>query len=122
MSRPTLQTERMILRPITLDDAAVIQRLAGDRKVAATTLLIPHPYPDGAAEEWINTHAESWEQKQSLTLAMSDRESGALMGVIGMTVNADHDSAEIGYWIGVPYWNQGFTTEAARAIIAFGFE
>jgi [ribosomal protein S5]-alanine N-acetyltransferase len=47
---PTLQTERLILRPFDLGDAPEVQRLAGDWEIANTTLMVPHPYEDGMAE------------------------------------------------------------------------
>ena len=49
-SIPRLTTKRLVLRPLTLADAADVQRLAGEREIAETTATIPHPYPDGAAE------------------------------------------------------------------------
>ena len=48
-----LETDRLLLRPFDLSDANEVQRLAGDFDIADTTLLIPHPYEDGLAEEWI---------------------------------------------------------------------
>ena len=55
---PILTTERLRLRPFTQEDAAEVRRLAGDRDIADTTLNIPHPYEEEAAERWIGTHAE----------------------------------------------------------------
>jgi ribosomal-protein-alanine N-acetyltransferase len=113
-----LATERLVLRPFTLADAPAVQQLAGARAVALNTLLIPHPYPDGAAEEWISKHGE---RPDDVNFAITLRESDDLIGAIGLIVAREHDRAEIGYWIGVPYWNNGYATEAARAVIDYGF-
>jgi RimJ/RimL family protein N-acetyltransferase len=120
MSLPTLRTERLLLRPFTLADAPRVQALAGAREVAATTLTIPHPYEDGVAEAWITGHAAAWAQGKRLSLAITTEPDG-LVGCIGLSVAAEHRHAEIGYWIGVPYWNRGFATESAAAVLAYGF-
>ena len=60
--QPTLETERLILRPFDLSDGPRIQLLAGDESIASTTLNIPHPYEDGMAEEWIRTHQDEFEK------------------------------------------------------------
>ena len=54
--QPILRTQRLVLRPFVVDDALGVQVLAGAREIADTTLHIPHPYPAGAAEQWIATH------------------------------------------------------------------
>jgi RimJ/RimL family protein N-acetyltransferase len=120
--QPELRTERLLLRPFTPDDAPTVKRLAGDRAVADTTLNIPHPYEEGMAEEWIATHAEQFEQGQSVTFAIVLRASRELIGAIGLGINQTHQRAEMGYWIGKPYWNNGYATEAARAVLEYGFE
>ena len=61
MEQPTTSLERLILRPFTLADAPDIHRMVADRDIASTTLLIPHPYEDGMAEEWIGTHQSQFE-------------------------------------------------------------
>ena len=119
--RPTLQTDRLILRPFALADAAAVQRLAGDPAIADTTLRIPHPYPDGVAEAWIGTHQESFDKGASVTFAITLRAGGELIGSIGLELRPAHRRAELGYWVGVPFWNRGYCTEAVRAVIAYGF-
>ena len=119
--QPTLHTDRLILRPFTLDDAPDVQRLAGDRAIASTTLVIPHPYPDGAAEEWIATHAPTFEKGDGVNLAVTLKDGGDLIGAIGLMINGEHQRAEIGYWIGKPYWGNGYCAEAAGAMLNFGF-
>ncbi len=120
-NRPTLSTERLILRPFHLGDAPRVQELAGEKAIASTTLNIPHPYEDGMAEDWIETHAEAFEKGESVTFAIVLKQENALIGAVGLDVNAAHDRAELGYWIGVPYWNNGYASEAARAVLEYGF-
>ena len=119
--QPTLQTPGLILRPLTLADAPDVQRLAGAREVAHTTLLIPHPYADGLAEQWISTQAADWEKMQSAVFGIVIRKTGQLCGAIGLTLAVQHAAAEMGYWIGVPFWGKGHATEAARGVLGFGF-
>ena len=120
--QPTLTTQRLILRPFTLADAPAIQRLAGDPAVADTTLNIPHPYPDGAAEAWFSGHREQFEHEEAVIFAITLAESGELVGAISLGIARRFDRAEMGYWIGVPYWNMGYCSEAARAVMVYGFE
>jgi RimJ/RimL family protein N-acetyltransferase len=121
MQQPTLNTARLILRPFDLGDAAAVQRLAGDWAVADTTLVIPHPYEDGMAEEWISTHRPGFEAGDLAVFAVVLRETAELVGAIGLSINKQFDRAEIGYWIGKPYWGRGYCTEAASAVIEFAF-
>jgi [ribosomal protein S5]-alanine N-acetyltransferase len=119
---PILHTRRLLLRPYSLADAPEVQRLAGDFAIADTTASIPHPYPDGAAAEWIGTHQGLLEGGKEITFAVVLKETDALAGSIGLhNIAAAHEHAELGYWIGVPYWGKGYCTEAAQAVIDYVF-
>ncbi|HJQ35604.1 MAG TPA: GNAT family N-acetyltransferase [Thermoanaerobaculia bacterium] len=119
MNRPTLRTERLTLRPFTPDDTPAVQRLVSAYEVAANTLSIPHPYPEGAAAEWIAKHDQDFEQNRIIHFAIDDGQQ--LVGAMGLVMKGD-GIAEIGYWIGVPFWGRGYATEAARAVVQYGFE
>lgn len=119
--RPSLETERLLLRPFRAADAPVVQRLAGAREVADNTLTIPHPYPDGAAEAWIATHVPAYRRGELVIFAIASPEEG-LVGAIGLNLEADAGVAELGYWIGVPFWGRGYATEAAGAVLRYGFD
>ena len=119
---PTLTTDRLILRPFTIEDGPRVQDLAGDRAIAEMTANIPHPYEDGVAEEWIATHQNAIENEKSLTLAITLINQEEVIGAIGLEINRLHDYAELGYWIGKPYWNKGYCTEAAREVVGYSFE
>ena len=98
-----------------------MQRLAGAWNIADTTLHVPHPYPDGFAEQWISRHAPALEAEEGITLAITVRDQDALCGAIGLHLNRMHSNAELGYWVGVPFWNLGLCTEAARAMLEYAF-
>src|SRR5687768_15839846 len=120
--QPTLDTARLVLRPFTLADAPEVRRYVSERDIAAMTLSIPHPYPDDGAEKWIGTHAAKYGEGWLASFAITERESGALAGAIGLHVEPAHGRAELGYWIGKPFWGRGYATEAGRAVLRFGFE
>ena len=114
---PRLTTSRLVLRKCATPDTAEIQRLAGDREIAAATLRIPHPYEDGMAEQWIATHQESFDRGEEISFGIALRPNSTFIGSIGLRLDLPHDNAETGYWIGKPYWKQGYATEAAEAVV-----
>ena len=116
-----LLTERLKLRTVQMDDAPAVQELASAREIAATTLNLPHPYPPNGAATWIQ-HARQIEGAANHAFAILRREDETLVGIIGIHADLDHHNAEVGYWIGLPYWNQGYATEALRRVLAFGFD
>ena len=120
--QPSLKTERLILRPFSLEDAERVRKLAGAREIAENTATMPHPYEEGMAEEWISTHEDLYTQGQNVHFAVCLNKTGELIGAIDIVINKDHDRGELGYWVGIPYWNHGYCTEAAWAVIEYGFE
>jgi RimJ/RimL family protein N-acetyltransferase len=132
---PRLYTPRLCLRPFVLTDAHRVRQLAGDRRIAQFTARIPHPYPEGVAEAWIQSHQPAAAQGKAFDFAITltgtrtpgredhPGETGHVIGAIGLWLQGDpaHRRGELGYWMGVAYWNRGFVTEAARAVIDFGF-
>ena len=119
--QPDLHTERLLLRPFRPSDAPDVQRLAGAFEIADMTMTVPHPYPDGAAEAWIAMHERSWEDETGATYAIAERATGSVVGAIGLGIVRAHALAELGYWIGVPFSNRGYASEASRALLDFGF-
>lgn len=120
--QPVLRTGRLVLRPFAMDDVPTVARLAGDREIASTTLHIPHPYDPEMAASWIRSHRVWWEAGEMVSYAVTLAEGGELIGTTGLVLNTPHRNAELGYWLGRPYWGAGYATEAARALVGFGFE
>jgi RimJ/RimL family protein N-acetyltransferase len=120
--QPILTTERLLLRPLVEADAPRVRELAGDVEIARNTLDIPHPYPEGAAETWIASHPGLWRGGTEAVFAITLRDSVLLVGCVGLSaISARHRRADIGWWVGREYWNRGYCTEAARALLDLAF-
>jgi RimJ/RimL family protein N-acetyltransferase len=111
---PVLATARLVLRAPRRGDGKAIAALANDRRIAANTARIPHPYAIEDAEQFIAA-VNKREGEACFVIALD----GAVIGVC--SVDLREDGPEIGYWLGVAYWGRGFATEAVRALIDHAF-
>lgn len=117
-SLPTLETERLRIRPYSETDIPELLPLIGTKEVAATTLRIVHPYTEQDAKEFLEFATEPGK----LWLAITLRGNGRQIGGVGLRIEEEHQHAELGYWLGLPYWGQGYATEAACEMLRYGFE
>jgi len=120
-NEPKLETERLRLRFFELSDGESVRGLAGDKAVSDTTLNIPHPYEKGMAEEWISTHRIKFEAGESIHFAVVLKTTEELIGAVSLIIDKGFNRGELGYWIGKKYWNRGYCTESARAVLDYGF-
>lgn len=118
---PEIITSRLCLNQITLSDVPLIVEYAGNPKVSAMTLNIPHPYSEKDAHFWINMANEGFKTGTQYTFAVRCKNKPELIGGIGLRLNRRFDTSELGYWIGEPHWNQGFASEAVSGILEYGF-
>lgn len=105
----TLHTTRLKLRPFQITDAPRVAMFAGDFNVARMTARIPHPYSERDARDFIAGGA--------VGKALAIVHANGVIGSIGLEP-VDKSGAELGYWLGKPFWGRGFVTEAGRAVIA----
>ncbi len=117
-SRPTLKTDRLVLRPYREADIAELLPLIGTREVAATTLRIAHPYTERDARAFFALT----EDPDKMWLAITLSGDGRQIGGIGLRIDMQFLHAEVGYWLGVTYWGKGYATEATREMLRYGFE
>ena len=119
---PLLQTDRLVLRPFRNEDQQALLLLISEKEVAATTLRIPHPCTLADVQDWLATHRQEYEMEKTIRWAICLRHPDTLVGGISLFLNAPFQSAELGYWIGKPYWGQGYASEAAKKVVDFGFD
>ncbi len=119
--QPSFRTPRLQLRPLVVSDAPRVEELVSDPEVALTTANIPHPYPPGAAVTWIERHRPGPDHGGEIVWAITHAQLG-LVGAMGLRVDPHQFRGELGYWIGKPYWGQGFATEAGAALLKYGFQ
>jgi ribosomal-protein-alanine N-acetyltransferase len=117
---PVLLTQRLILSQLNESDLLFITEYLQDKVFSELTSNIPYPYTEEDAEIWLKMSREAFSNKTGYTFAIRDKEH-RIMGAVGLHDRGD-DKAELGYWLAVPFWNKGYVTEAAEAIVRFGFE
>lgn len=112
-----LTTQRLILRPVVRSDLPDILTLAGEAAVAETTAAIPHPLSEADVEEWLI----STTPRDRRAYAVLRAEDQVFIGVLDLTIGGHSGPAHIAFWIGRPYWRQGYATEAVRRLLRFLF-
>jgi ribosomal-protein-alanine N-acetyltransferase len=115
--QPTLRTRRLQLRPLRGDDAPAVTAMIGDKRVSRWLLSFPYPYPPGAAVTWIRRQQQAWVEGTGVTFAIVRK--GELVGTVGLRLVARHDHGELGYWLGIDHWGQGYAVEAARVLVGW---
>jgi len=112
-----LTTERLILRPPSMDDAAPIARYLNNFAVTGNLAQVPYPYAPGDAERWLAGLSEN-PAPESTSFAIELPGAGCI-GNVGL--HLIRGRPELGYWLGEPFWHRGIMTEAAGAVMAWYF-
>ena len=121
MDHVKLENETALIRPLEARDSSAIQDLAAAPEIAANT-FVPHPYPPEAASEFVQKGQESWRSGEAYVFGIIDKSSQRFAGCMGIHPAPEHNRAEVGYWIGLPFWGRGLATAALRLLLQFGFE
>lgn len=117
-----LETERLILRPMEEADAPAILPFVIDGDVAYNLTRVPHPYPEEELVPFIRKSLAAMERREQFDMVVVLKETGGVIGVCALDdVSWQHMRAEMGYYLGKPYWGQGYMTEAAKRMLEFGF-
>lgn len=118
---PILQTDRLLLRALSMDDAEDVFNYGSNPHVSQYVTWNTHRSIEDT-QEFIKFALERYQNKQVAPWGMEYKETGKLIGTIDfISWNQKHKTAEIGYVLSEDYWSKGLTTEAAKAVIDYGF-
>ncbi|MDQ1098405.1 MULTISPECIES: GNAT family N-acetyltransferase [Chryseobacterium] len=117
---PRIETDRLTLSEVQEGDLPLVVEHLQDEEFSKYTSNIPYPYKREHAELWLKITREAFEQKKGFTFAIRDKK-GMFIGAIGLH-DEGSDKAELGYWMAKAFWNKGYITEAAKAVVKFGFD
>jgi RimJ/RimL family protein N-acetyltransferase len=116
-----LETRRLWLRWPRAGDAALIARFLGEREVAEMTAHAPHPYPPGAAAEFVFKARAANMAGGALVLVLAPKARPTeIIGAIGLQGRGAQE-AKLEFWLGKPFWAQGYMSEAAHALLDMAF-
>lgn len=118
---PVLETDRLRLRRPMARDIPRIVQYADNPKIEEMTLSMPYPYREKDAVSWLATANRGFDEKNHYIFAICELPSDEFMGGIGLEINQRFNRGELGFWLGEPFWNNGYITEAVEAILNFGF-
>ncbi|WEZ08102.1 GNAT family N-acetyltransferase [Priestia flexa] len=120
---PLLETERLLLRKIKLDDLDDIFEFSSDPEVAHHMTWEANESKEETLNNFVNVVIEGYKKGQSADWAIVHKESGKVIGTCAFVDwSNQHSKAEIGYVLNKKYWGNGFATEAPKELIKFGFE
>lgn len=121
MNLPTIETERLLLRKITLEDAQDMFQYGSDAEVSRHVTWDAHQTLEDT-KEFIQIVLTKYENGDLAPWGIVLKETNQLIGTIDfVSWQTNHKTAEIGYVISKIYWGQGITTEASKAILNYGF-
>ncbi|MEY3242851.1 MAG: hypothetical protein RIR11_4290 [Bacteroidota bacterium] len=119
---PELYTPRLKLRKIQIEDIDALVKYANNKKISDHIVNIPYPYREPDAVFRISYVVQGFKNKLRYVFAIILKETAEFIGEISLHFDNDKQVAQLGYWIGEPFWNQGIGTEAVQSILKFGFE
>lgn len=112
-----LETERLILRPLRVEDAEhIFKTWTSDPRVTEFMIYTTHKSPEDT-REWLKSVQKDYEEGTSYNYGFQLKEKGKLIGSGGAHYNREKDCWMIGYNIAYDYWHKGYTSEAIKALV-----
>ncbi len=119
---PSIATDRLVLNQLQRSDIYEIVQLLNEKVFSENAISLPYPYFPRYAEFWLGVAQKGFEEKNKYIFAIRQKDNPKIIGGIEIGIDTKNNKAELGYWMGKKYWNQGYMTEAVKSVIEFGFK
>jgi [ribosomal protein S5]-alanine N-acetyltransferase len=119
---PELYTQRLKLRKIQVEDIPSLVKYADNKKITDHILNMSYPYREPDAVFRISYVVQGFKNKTRYVFAITLKAQEEFIGEASLHLDGGPRSAQLGYWVGEPFWNKGIATEAVEAVLKFGFE
>jgi len=120
---PLINTSRLKLRKLQVEDFPSLVKYANHKAVADNIVNIPYPFREPDAAFRLSSAAQGFKNKNRFCFAIELKERNEIIGEVAINLtDIKNKHAQLAYWIGEPFWNKGYTSEAVEAILNFGFE
>lgn len=118
---PTIETERLLLRKITLNDANDMFEYGSDPHVSEYTTWSTHTSIEDT-KYFIKSLLKMYKKRELVDWGIVHKAEKKIIGTCGYVEwSMTHSRAEMGYALSRKYWNQGYMSEAVNAMMEFGF-
>lgn len=117
-----IKAKDFTLREMRISDKKSIFKYANNKKIYRWTLNIPYPYTEKIAQDWIKRNQIKYKQKNIDDLVLAIDVNGEMIGAIGIHKIEKNHKAEIGYWLGEPFWGKGIMSNALKVVIKYAFK
>jgi len=122
MKQPTIKTKKFILRPLKKSDAVSLAEFANNKNISRfLNERFPYPYTLSDAEKFIEISNKFIKNKNPRSINFGIEIDKHIVGIISIGLNLNQRMAELGYWLGEPYWGNGVMTGAVNEIVKYSF-
>ncbi len=118
---PVLKSNRFVMRQLKKQDLGQLVIRCNNVNISKQTYNLPFPYTESFAESRLVFIGDGFLKGERIVWLITEKNSGIIVGEMGLHLLQEHQTAELGYWIAEEFWGKGIATEVLACVMDFGF-